>query len=191
MFVKGKSKNKQSKNCNKPFSNEEKKVKQKKMCKYSKMKRPNTRMFFLKRKNQEKEKDSKRKQPEVSIVESSFTYTDALASTLDQANHVNPLEKHDWILDSGCTYHMTPFRAWFNNNRKINGESVFMGNNNACNIVGIGSATMKLNDGTVKLLRNVRHVPHLKRNLISLGMLDSLGCEYKGKCGVFQSLYRI
>ena len=61
-----------------------------------------------------------------------------------------------------------------------------MGNNNACNIARIGLVTMKLKDGTVKLLRNVRHVPHLKRNLISLGMLDSLGCEYKGKCGVFQ-----
>ena len=45
---------------------------------------------------------------------------------------------------------------------------------------------MKLKDETVKLLRNVRQVPHLKRNLISLGMLDSQGCEYKGKGGVFQ-----
>ena len=81
---------------------------------------------------------------------------------------------------------MTPFRAWFNTYREISGESVFVGNNNESNIAGIGSVTMKLKDGTVKLLRNVRHVPHLKRNLISLGMLDSLGCEYKGKCGVFQ-----
>ena len=61
-----------------------------------------------------------------------------------------------------------------------------MENNEACNIVGIGSVTMKLKHGRVKLLRNVRHVPHFKRNLISLGILDSLGCEYKGKCGVFK-----
>ena len=60
---------------------------------------------------------------------------------------------------------------------------MFMGNNNACNNVGIESVTMKLKDGTVKLHRNVRRVPHLKRNLISLGMLDSLGCEYKEKLG--------
>ena len=81
---------------------------------------------------------------------------------------------------------MTPFRAWFNTYKEINGESVFMGNNEACYIAGIASVTMKLKDGNVKLLRNVRHVSHLKRNLISLGMVDSLGCEYKGKCGVFQ-----
>ena len=81
---------------------------------------------------------------------------------------------------------MTPFITWFNTYKEINGEFVVMGNNNACSIAGIGLVTMKLKDGTVKLLRNVRHVPHLKRNLISLAMLDSLGCEYKGKCGVFQ-----
>ena len=38
-----------------------------------------------------------------------------------------------------------------------------MRNNEACNIPGIRSVTMKLKDETVKLLRNVRHVPHLKR----------------------------
>lgn len=38
----------------------------------------------------------------------------------------------------------------------------------------------------MKLLRNVRHVPMLKRNLISLRMLDSMGCEYKGKDGVLE-----
>ena len=70
---------------------------------------------------------------------------------------------------------MTPFNTWFNTYKEINGESVF-----------IGSVTMKLKDGTVKLLRNVTLVPHLKRNLISLGMLDSLGYEYKGKGGGFQ-----
>ena len=78
---------------------------------------------------------------------------------------------------------MIPFRAWFNTYREISGEFVFMGNNNE---TLLELDQMKLKDGTVKLLRNVRHVPRLKRNLISLGMLDSLGCEYKGKCGVFE-----
>ena len=79
---------------------------------------------------------------------------------------------------------MTPFRARFNTYKEINGESVFMENNNACNIFRIRSVTMKLKHETVKLLRNVRPVSHVKRNLISLGMLDSVGCEYKGKGGV-------
>ena len=61
-----------------------------------------------------------------------------------------------------------------------------MENDNACNIVGIGSITLKFRDGTATLLRNVRHVPFLKRNLISFGMLDSIGCEYKGSTERFE-----
>ena len=80
----------------------------------------------------------------------------------------------------------TPFRVWFDTYKEIKRVSVFMGNNEACNIAGIGSVTIKLKDGTVKLLRNVRHVPHLKRNPIFLEMLDFLGCEYKEKGGVFR-----
>lgn len=63
-----------------------------------------------------------------------------------------------------------------------------MGNNEACEIIGIGSISLKLKDRTVRLLRNVSHVPHLKRNLISLGMLDSLGCKYRGKKGCLEVL---
>ena len=53
-------------------------------------------MFFfsLKERIKKKKKDNKGKQPKASIVESSFTYIDALTSTLDQANHVT-LGKHD------------------------------------------------------------------------------------------------
>ncbi|KAA0065687.1 retrovirus-related Pol polyprotein from transposon TNT 1-94 [Cucumis melo var. makuwa] len=65
---------------------------------------------------------------------------------------------------------------------------VYMGNDNACKIVGIGSVTLKFKDGTATFLRNMRHVPSLKRNLIFLGMLDSIGCEYKGSAGRFEIL---
>ena len=34
---------------------------------------------------------------------------------------------------------------------------------------------IKMYDGTIKTLSDVRHVPDLKKNLISLGVLDSNG----------------
>ena len=43
-------------------------------------------------------------------------------------------------------------------------------------------------DGIATLFRNVRHVPSLKRNLIFLGMLDFIGCEYKGSAWRFEIL---
>lgn len=61
-----------------------------------------------------------------------------------------------------------------------------MRNNNICNVVGIGSVSLKMRDVSIKLLQNVRHVPNLKRNLISLGMLDAIGCTYSGQDGILE-----
>lgn len=60
-------------------TNEEHKPKTKLRCNYCKKKGHLMRdCYSLKRKNQEKEKDSKGKQPEASIVEDSYLYSDAL-----------------------------------------------------------------------------------------------------------------
>ena len=49
---------------------------------------------------------------------------------------------------------------------------VMMGNNTICRIVGMGNVNLKLDDGIISKLKKVRYVLELKRNLISLGMLD-------------------
>jgi len=51
-------------------------------------------------------------------------------------------------------------------------------------IVGIGEVKIRMHDGILRTLKNVRHAPDLKKNLISLGILDSLGYEYLGEGGV-------
>ena len=50
-----------------------------------------------------------------------------------------------------------------------------MGNDVSCNFVGIGSIQIKMFDGTIKILTDVRHVPKLRKNLISLWVLDKDG----------------
>ncbi|KAH9806495.1 hypothetical protein KPL71_002780 [Citrus sinensis] len=45
------------------------------------------------------------------------------------------------------------------------------------------SRNIKMFDGTIRSLHEVRHTPRLKRNLISLGMLDSSGYFFKSKSG--------
>ena len=59
-----------------------------------------------------------------------------------------------WILDSGCTFHMTSNK-----------------------VVEVGSVKMRMFDGMVRTLLDVKHVPGLKKNLISLGTLDKIGCR--------------
>ena len=74
-----------------------------------------------------------------------------------------------WILDTGCSFHMTPNRDWIQDYEEFDGGSVLMGNHAACKVVGIGSVRIKMKDGSVLDLKGVRHIPELKKNPISLG----------------------
>jgi hypothetical protein len=62
-------------------------------------------------------------------------------------------------------------KHWFFTYRSIDDGVVFMGNDISCKIVGIGSIKIKMFDGSVKMLIDVRHVPEIRKNLISLGFL--------------------
>ncbi|KAL0355895.1 UNVERIFIED_CONTAM: Retrovirus-related Pol polyprotein from transposon TNT 1-94 [Sesamum radiatum] len=79
------------------------------------------------------------------------------------------------ILDSGCSYHITPNREWFTSYRSGNSGSVYLGDDRCCNIAGVGDVRIKMYDGTVRTLCDVRHISDLKKNLISLGTLHKNG----------------
>jgi len=50
-----------------------------------------------------------------------------------------------------------------------------MGDDRPCHMEGIGTLMIKMFDGMVWELKDVRNVPQLKRNLISVGALEVLG----------------
>ena len=58
----------------------------------------------------------------------------------------------EWILDSGCTYHMCPNKGWFSNFKELDGGVVSMGNNNACKTMGIGTIQLKNHDDSIQVL---------------------------------------
>ncbi|KAH9762289.1 hypothetical protein KPL70_000762 [Citrus sinensis] len=89
--------------------------------------------------------------------------------------------KGQWVLDSGCSFHLCPNKSFFHTYKSVDGGRVFMGNNNVCKIVGMGSVKIEMFDGSVQTLSDVRHAPRLKRNLISLGMLDGMGYHFKSE----------
>ncbi|TXG53494.1 hypothetical protein EZV62_022663 [Acer yangbiense] len=61
-----------------------------------------------------------------------------------------------------------------------------MGNNMSCKVVGIDTVRIKMFDGIIRTLFDVRHVLDLKKNLISLGTIDSQGYKYSSECGVMR-----
>ncbi|GKB36949.1 retrovirus-related pol polyprotein from transposon TNT 1-94 [Tanacetum coccineum] len=85
----------------------------------------------------------------------------------------------EWIMDSGGSFHMTPRRDFLFDFKEFNGGTVLLGDNRACAIMGTGKVRVQMKDGSSFVLENVRYIPELKRNLISLGTLDREGYTVK------------
>ncbi|KAH9803501.1 hypothetical protein KPL71_001790 [Citrus sinensis] len=116
-------------------------------------------------------KDSKDKVGNAAIAtdESNYETAEVLIASKEKI-------QGEWVLDSGCTFHMCPNRNYFTSYQSCDSGMVLMGNNSICKVVGIGTVSLKMFDGVVREITQVRHVPDLKRNLISVGMLDQMGC---------------
>ena len=89
----------------------------------------------------------------------------------------------EWILDSGCSFHMCPNREFFKTFESMTDGKVLLDNNLACRVAGIGTISINMFDGKIRELKQVRYVPELKKSLISLGMIDNMGCSIKAKNG--------
>ncbi|GJV18496.1 retrotransposon protein, putative, ty1-copia subclass [Tanacetum coccineum] len=85
----------------------------------------------------------------------------------------------DWIMDLGCSYHMTPRLDIFFDFLECDRGSVLLGDNRECKIRGIDKVRVQLRDGSSFVLNNVRYIPELKRNLISLETLEKEGYTLK------------
>lgn len=88
------------------------------------------------------------------------------------------------VLDSGCSFHMNPHKDWFANLSFGKLGSVLLDNDQVCQVEGMGDIKLRIHDGSIKILSDVRYVPDLKRNLISLGVLESKGFNFKSEKGI-------
>jgi hypothetical protein len=59
-----------------------------------------------------------------------------------------------------------------------NGGLVRMGSNTPCEVIGIVSVKIKTHYGMTRTLTDVRHIPTIFRNFISLSTLDNMGYSY-------------
>lgn len=93
------------------------------------------------------------------------------------------LVKDMWVLDSGCTSHMSSRRDWFSDFEENDGTTILLGDDHTVKSQGQGSIRIKANGGSIRILKNVKYVPNLRRNLISTGTLDKLGYHHEGGDG--------
>ena len=106
----------------------------------------------------------------------------------EDSNFALTSSSNEWVIDSACTFHMCPKKEWFYKLVESKVGSVRMGNNQTCEISGIGQIKIKLHDRIVHVLNVVLYVPDLKSNLISLGLLDSKGFKIVMENGILKVL---
>ena len=73
-----------------------------------------------------------------------------------------------WIQD----FHTTPHREIIQNYVVGDFGKVYLADGSALDVVGLGNVRISLPNGFVWLLENVRHIPDLRRNLISVQLDD-------------------
>ncbi|CAH9106069.1 unnamed protein product [Cuscuta europaea] len=96
------------------------------------------------------------------------------------------LGKSDWVVDSGCTFHMSPLKNVFSNYREIEHGFVSFANEKKCNVLGIGDVCLRFSSDCVLTLKNVRHVPELCCNLLSCVSLENDGLKGKSGKGIMK-----
>ena len=78
--------------------------------------------------------------------------------------------KDRWIIDFGCSQHMSSNRKMFSSYTSVQRE-VFMGNSTTSKVIGVGTIHFLSHDGCITTLQGVRRVPESRYDLISLGTL--------------------
>ena len=93
---------------------------------------------------------------------------------------------NSWILDYGCSIHMCPYKECFGTYKECDASIVFMGNDSSSKVIEIGPIKVRMFDGVVKALSNVKHIPKLRRSLIYLKTLDNLDYDFSTKNGIMK-----
>ena len=79
----------------------------------------------------------------------------------------SPIES--WILDFGASFHYTSHHEIMENYFSDDFSKVHLADDETLKIMGKGNIQVKLPNKTVWKLKDVRFIPSLKRNLISVG----------------------
>ncbi|CAA7024021.1 unnamed protein product [Microthlaspi erraticum] len=95
-------------------------------------------------------------------------------------------DHEEWIMDTGCTFHMTPRKDLFLEFKEVSNGKVRMANDSVSDVRGVGSVRFKNPDNTTFVLHDVRYMPGISKNLISMGTLEGKGCEFKGSEGILK-----
>lgn len=121
------------------------------------------------KKNRKDQKDNK------SANAAADDFGDALVLSIS-----SPLES--WVLDSGASFHSCSNAEVMEHYISDDFGQVYLADDEPLKIVGKGDVRITTPNGSVLQLNGVRHIPGLKRNLLSIGQLDTEGYSVTFGC---------
>ena len=62
----------------------------------------------------------------------------------------------EWVLDTGSTYHICPKRELFASFEELDGGLISMSDDHTCQLVDKGTVRIRMYDGTLRELKEVR-----------------------------------
>ena len=84
----------------------------------------------------------------------------------------------EWVVDLAASYHCVLRREYFSTYKAGNFGTVNMGNKSVSQITGIGDICIHSSMGCILTLKDTRHIPNLRLNLIVVYMLDKGGYNH-------------
>ncbi|KAK1425161.1 hypothetical protein QVD17_20507 [Tagetes erecta] len=88
-----------------------------------------------------------------------------------------------WVMDSGASFHATHSNEALQNLKEGDFGKVRLANDEILDVTGMGDIDLITSVGSKWTLKDVRVIPSLKKQLISVGQLDEEGHEVKFKNG--------
>jgi hypothetical protein len=99
-----------------------------------------------------------------------------------------PTDSDVWMLDSGCSNHMTGNKDLFSSFDSTVKNKVKLGDDHLVNVQGMGTVSVLSKNNEKKSIREVYDVQGLKHNLISVGQLSQHGYDVVFK-GIVCTIY--
>ena len=81
---------------------------------------------------------------------------------------------------------MCPYKEWFDTYKEYDINIVRLGNDSSSKVIGISTVKVRMFDNVVRPFSNVKHVPKLRRSLISLESLENLSYDFFAKNNIMK-----
>ena len=89
-------------------------------------------------------------------------------------------------LYTSSTYHICPKRELFASFEELDGGLISMRDGHTCRLVGKGTVRIRMYDGTLRELKEVRYILSMTKNIISVGALEVEGLRGTLREGVLK-----